>query len=100
MALNPAAIFYSSRMLAGLKNRVAELVRVSAGRVDDRLYQLAEKNGRLALTTAWILTSFDSIESLTMLQGLVLITASSNGAVASSWGDGSGGLHHLATSLP
>ena len=98
MALNPAAIFYSSRMIPGSKNRVAKLVRVSAGRVDDRLNQLAGENGRLALTTAWILTSFGSTDSLTMLQRLVLIIA--NRVVASSSGDGSGGLHHLATSLP
>ena len=41
-------------MIPALKNRVAELVRVLAARVDDRLYQLAGNNGRPAWTIAWI----------------------------------------------
>ena len=98
MAFNPTAIFYSSRMIQGLKNRAAELVRVSAGRVDDRPCGLAGRIGRLALTSAWSLTSFNSIESLSVSQVLIVITADK--MVAASSGGSSRGLHHLATSLP
>ena len=38
MAHYAAAKVYSFRMIPELDNRVAELVRASAGRVDDRLY--------------------------------------------------------------
>ena len=64
MALKPAAMFYSSRTMLGLTMIVAELERVSAGRIDHRPYKLAGQDGRLALTTAWILMSFDSTVSL------------------------------------
>ena len=41
IALNAAAMFYSSRTMPGSKKIVAELVRVSAGKVDHRPYELA-----------------------------------------------------------
>lgn len=52
LALKPTATFYNPRMIPGLRNRVAELARVSAGRLDDRPSKLSGKKGVLALTTA------------------------------------------------
>ena len=52
LALKTTATLYSSRMIPELRNRVAELVGVSTGRLDDRPSELSGKKGVLALTTA------------------------------------------------